>query len=287
MERKLNMKGKTICKTAALALGLLLSFLLPAMAIPQDGPKLGITLRIEGIGENLYYAKAQIPYEDTLTVQQALSYIDVQTQDLDIAGLDTGFISCINGEASGTFGGWDGWLYTVNGNEAAVGIGECLLSEGDSILLYYGDPYGVGMQFPQADLSRLGEGILKFTSRDTTFDESFNPVVTVNPVTGAAVSFYYGDTLASYNTDENGEIVIDPAQLTPGAHRVQIEKYAEDAVSGKYLPLVLRLAPDYTVNVEEIPKTGPDKTWQPALCLIMASAALAFAVAGKRRLRAR
>jgi len=253
------MKAKSAFKRAAAAIGLLaLAAFAPQAALAGEVTTKSVSLRIEGISENLYYDTVQVPYEDTLSVREALAYIDAQSDSIVIEGLDGGFVSAVNGDASGTFGGWDGWLFTVNGEEALVGIAECLLNDGDSVLLYYGDPYGVGMQFPRADASRLGDGILRFTSEDTTFDENWEPVVTVNPVVGASARFYSGDSFTEYTTDQNGELTIPAALLTPGAHRVQIEKYGDTAVSGKYLPLVLRLAPDFTLMVEETSSPASD-----------------------------
>jgi len=119
------------------------------------------------------------------------------------------------------------------------------LAEGDSVLLYYGDPYGVGMQFPVADTTDIAEGVITFTSSDTTYDANYNPVITVNPVNGASVIWSYGDTTKEYVTDESGSIQIEEKQLAEGDHAVQIIKTADSG-----LPLVLRFAPGYTISVE-------------------------------------
>ncbi len=208
---------------------------------------MSVTLRIEGVEKNLFYDTVEVPYTDTLTLQQALTYIDTQEDSITITGIDTDYITDINGETAGSFGGWDGWLYKVNGQDAVVGISGQELADGDSVLLYYGDPFGVGMQFPAADTSDLANGVITFTSTDTTYDASYNPIVTVNPVKGATVTWSNGDTVTDYVTDENGAITIDADQLTEGSHAVQIAKTGDTN-----LPLVLRFAPDYTITVEEI-----------------------------------
>ncbi len=41
---------------------------------------MSITLQIEGIEENLYYVTQEIPYKNTLTLKDALSYIDLQEE---------------------------------------------------------------------------------------------------------------------------------------------------------------------------------------------------------------
>lgn len=236
---------KKIMKTIGclfLSMALIVTVALTAFA--DSGKTMKVTLRIEGIKANLFYKTEEVPYTDSLTLRAALQYIDAKEDSLKITGMDANFISDINGDTSAKFGGWDGWLYKVNGQEAAVGIDDYALKDGDSILLYYGDPYGVGMQFPVSDTSELSKGILKFTSSDTTFGADGSSTVKVNPVAGAAVTWNYGGGSAQYTTDANGEIKIDPAQLTVGTHAIQIAK-----ANSTGLPLVLRFAPDYAVTV--------------------------------------
>ena len=206
---------------------------------------MNITLQVEGIDENLYYHTLEIPYKDRLTLQDALSYIDLKEESLSITGVDNAYITDINGETAGKFGGWDGWLFKVNGNEAMAGIDSTILNAGDTIVLYYGDPYGVGMQYPKADTSKLKNGILRFTSSDTTYDENNNATVTVNPVIGASVIWYYDDLSETYVTDNDGEIKIKQEQLTQGNHVIQISKYHNTGI-----PLILRFPPNYSISIE-------------------------------------
>jgi hypothetical protein len=115
------------------------------------------------------------------------------------------------------------------------------------------------MQFPEIDDSRIGEGKLKFTSKDSSYGPAPDYILTVtdNPVVGAKIFWKHGESSATYTTDANGEITIDAALLTPGAHTIQIEKYSTTAVDGKYIPLVLRFAPDMEVIVTEKVDTTP------------------------------
>ncbi len=239
---KLKQKVKFILLTVALMI--LASSFTTAFAAEKT---MSIEITIEGIEQNLLKTTIDIPYEDTLTMQNALAYLDEQEAEITMTGVDSAYITNINGEAAGSFGGWDGWLYKVNGQDPIVGIDSLELSDGDSLVLYYGDPFGVGMQFPAADTSDIQNGIITFTSADTTFDESYNAVVTVNPVVGATVSWWNGDTITEYVTDDNGTITVAADQLTEGAHAVQITKTGDTK-----LPLVLRFAPDYTISVEGV-----------------------------------
>lgn len=205
---------------------------------------MSITIRIEGIEKNLFYATEQVPYTDSLTLAQALTYIDTKEDSISITGVDTGYLTDINGDTAGKFGGWDGWLYKVNGKDPVVSIGSQELSEGDNVVLYYGDPFGVGMQFPVADTSKLKDGVITFTSSDTTYDANYNPIVKVNPVVGATVTWSNGNTTKEFITDKNGSVKIDTDLLADGAHAVQISKTGDTK-----LPLALRFAPDYVVSV--------------------------------------
>ncbi len=255
-----------------------------------------VDLRIEGISGNIYDGTVQVPYEDGLSAADVLAYADEQSAGLAITGIGTGFISDINGDSSGTFGGWDGWLFKVNGADPAVGIADCSISEGDHLLVYYGDPFGAGMQFPEADLSGLDDGVILFTSRDTTYDAQYNPTVTVNPVAGATVTWRTGDRTSTYTTDPAGRIVLTADDLTPGLHGMQIAKTGDIASGGRYLPLVLRFAPNDAVEVaahgtpapestagtDANPATdGPSGAALPAAGIVIA--AMAFAAALRRQ----
>ena len=246
-------KTTTFHRMIALFLSIaLVSILIPSIVSATPGTYMSIRVRIEGIAQIFYDGTISVPYATpTLSVQTALAYLDIQTADVTITGVASGFISDVNGDASGTFGGWDGWLFRVNNVEPSSGIDTALLNSGDTILLYYGGPYDFGMQYPDVDSSRIGSGILKFTSQDTTYAPG--PITTTNPIVGATVTWYYGGgTTATYMTDANGEVVIPEGQRTVGDHHIQIEQYGNTAVSDKYLPLVLRLPADTLVTVTAV-----------------------------------
>lgn len=239
--------------TCFLAVACLLAVLPLRAAYAAEGA-MSVTLRIEGVEKNLYYETVEIPYTDSLTLQDALSYIDSEEDSITITGIDSAYITDINGETAGSFGGWDGWLYKVNGVEASVGIDGMLLSEGDDIVLYYGDPYGIGMQYPTADTTDIEEGIIRFTSSDTTYDADFNPTVTVNPVAGASVTLSNEETSAEFVTDADGKIEIAPDQLADGTYTVRIEKTSDTG-----LPLVLRFAPDAAIVLDTELSAAPEQ----------------------------
>lgn len=242
------MKAKKIL-CSALA-GVIAAGVFSISAFADNEKQMSVTVRIEGISKNLYYNTVDIPYTgENLTVQNALMYVDQQSDDITITGVENGWITAVNDEKQASFGGWDGWLYTVNGVSPTDTVNDHMLSDGDSVVLYYGDPYGVGMQYPEIDTSKITDGILTFTSKDTSYDADYNPTVVTNPVKDAKVELGTEDGSISYTTDENGSINIDDKYLTEGNHSISISKVSENG-----LPLVLRFAPDRTVAFPSKPQ---------------------------------
>lgn len=239
------MKAKKILCSALAATLAVSSF--STFAFADEEKQMSVTVRIEGINKNLYYDTVEVPYTgDNLTVQNALMYVDERNDDITITGVESGWITAVNDDKQATFGGWDGWLYTVNGVSPTDTVNNYKLSDGDSVVLYYGDPYGVGMQYPEVDASKISEGILTFTSQDTTYDADYNPIISTNPVKDATIEWGTDGGTVSYKTDENGSINIEDKYLTEGNHSLAISKLSENGI-----PLVLRLAPDYEINVPE------------------------------------
>ena len=116
---------------------------------------------------------------------------------------------------------WDGWCVMVNGAATATANSGVILADGDEVVLYYGDPWGVGIACPSVSVK---DGKLIFEDAAT------------GAIVGAKVIL--GDK--EYTTDENGAI----EGVAAGEYTVQIEKYADSG-----LTLVLRFAPDKKIKV--------------------------------------
>ncbi len=249
--------GKILCSLLAAAVA---AGTLSVSAFAADAKEMRITLRIEGIKDNLYYNTAVVPYSaENLTVQDALMYFDGQSDDITITGVENSWITAVNDETQGTFGGWDGWLYMVNGVSPNDTVSGYNLSDGDSIVLYYGDPYGAGMQYPAVDRSRISEGVLTFTSEDTVYDSDYNPTTVVNPVADMTVTWSFDGGTADYITDENGSVRIDDKYLTAGSHGVSVNKTSDEGI-----PLVLRLEPGYSVELTASDLPGNSSSEEPS-----------------------
>ena len=231
------MKKSRFALCFALVLSLCISAF-PSFTASAEESFMSISLRIEGINENIYYDTVEIPYNGSLNLKDAILYVDSKDEGLAVTGADTDYITTINGESASSFGGWDGWLFSINGVNASSAMSSCLLNENDKVVFYYGDPYGVGMQFPSVEVK---DGKLIFTSKDTVYDENFNPSVKINPVVSATVSLNGKD----FTTDQNGEISLDSVTFKDGANALQISKFADNGC-----PAVLRFAPDFTVELK-------------------------------------
>lgn len=254
-------------RVISFVISLLLLLSVFSFCFSADGENDYIELQIEGISTKLFYGelKAVPEGQESISVADLLRFAVSEYETLTITGLDEGYITDINGDTAGKFGGWDGWLFQVNGEDAPAGITDVTVKNGDSVLFYFGDPYGVGMQFPNAEYEET-EKKLTFNSADTTYDADYNPTVTVNPVTGMTVGLVAGfvdvssfsdanpfetegTVVETFVTDENG--TVDLSEVDEGDYTVLYYKTAENG-----LPLVLRGYTTVTISETTVP--SPD-----------------------------
>lgn len=237
-----------------------------------------VSLRIEG-AEKTYFS-GDMALSEGMTVLDLLTAA-AQENGLTLEGADAGYITAVDGEAAGAFGGWDGWMYRVNGVEASVGVGDYALSAGDDVVFFYG---GYPCQLP---VLSVNGSVLTFISIDNEYDENYNATQVETPVAGATVTL--GDK--TYTTDENGQV--DASDLPDGEYVIAIEK--KDA-SGA--PAVVRLAekdakwtkttegegdvPAVGGDGEEPVKTGETGSAAAAVC-VMAAGSLAVLTAVRKR----
>ena len=139
-------------KFAAFVMAVLLSIgSLSVFAAAED--EINVTLRIEGVDENFYY--------DTVTTTDTnlgdfLEQLGSDNDNINIVMEDGGYgryLTEVNGDKAASYGAYSGWLFIVNGADPGTGMDNVTLKDGDEVVLYYGDPYGAGFQFPEADSS--------------------------------------------------------------------------------------------------------------------------------------
>lgn len=234
-------------KITAFIVTLMLTVSMMAAFVSADDATIKVKFRIEGVSGNLYYDTFETA---TTTLTDVLKELDAASDDITMTITNSqygSYLSEVNGIKEGSHGDMSGWMFMVNGADSDVGMDYVTLKDGDSVVLYFADPYGAGFQKPKADVSKIADGIIKFTSDDTVYDADWNATVVTNPVKGMDVKWYTDDeNYTVYTTDDNGMIQIVKVDLTAGTHKLAIEKRAENGA-----PLVLALEPDYTVTVEK------------------------------------
>ena len=176
------------------------------------------SLRIEGNNENIYYG--DVEFEDGMNLKDALVAFDEANDKITLTGAADDYITAVNDETAGKFGGWDGWCILLNGESPSTGASGITLSGGDEVVLYYGDPWGVGMAYPKVS----GEG------GKLTFTTASGSVAGMKVILGGK----------EYTTDENGTV----EGIEAGEYSLQIELYAENG-----LVIALRYAPNYKITV--------------------------------------
>lgn len=225
---------------------LVLSFSALSFAASDE---ISVSLRVEGVKECVYYNTVTV--EKGATVLDVITTADKNSDKLDVTVIpsDHGpYIYAVNGIIAGSYTAkkWDGWSYMVDGKSPKDdGVSQYTVSNGNSIVLYYADPWNTGMQYPTVNTRSIAFGKISFTSLDTVYDAEGNYSEKECPVTG--YTFYFGtdDGTIELQPDENGVCKIPYKYIKEGKHTVQIAKY--DEKTG--LPTVLRYAPDYTVEV--------------------------------------
>ena len=239
---------KALKKSVSLLLALIM-LMSACCAFASAASDIKVNVRIEGINDKLFYGNVTVP--SGATVLDAIKQADSVSSKIKVTvknGAYGAYVTAVNSEKEKTFGGYDGWNYRVNGVDPSVSMDKYKVKSGAKIILYYGDPYGKGMQYPVADTSMLAAGYLSFKSTDTVYRADGTTKTTENISTGYILEWGLGNgaTVDLY-PDENGLVYIDKEFLTKGEHSVQIIKTDDSG-----MPLVLRFAPDYMINVTEI-----------------------------------
>ncbi len=235
----------------SLSIVLAVMMLIGCMAVVASAAdeKLTVSLRVEGVTQCFYYSDVEVKKGET--VFDVFLRVDENDDDFSIKYMGEGesaFIYDINGLKGGSYTilGWDGWSYKVDGVAPDFGVGKYKLNGGEEIVMYYGDEWKTGMQFPKINTENLSKGIVSLTSLDQVYDETTSTMIEKeNPVSGCILIWGCNGKTIKVVSDENGNCKIPYKYITAGKHSVQIEKY--DA--GNKLPTVLRFAPDYTLSV--------------------------------------
>ncbi len=242
---------------------------------PKATTEITAHVRIEGIDKMLYNSDVTVKVAEgeKATAKSVLMAADEQSEELTIVGADANYITEVNGVKAATYGGWDGWMYQVNGTAAPVGIDAYEIAAGDSIVLYYSDEYGIGMDYPVMNTEKLAEKKISFTSTKTTYDAEGKASTAEVKVADMNVTIA-GET---FKTDANGEITLSDAAMKALPAEISIAKYAENGC-----PLVLRYAPGTKVEAPATASPAGDATPVAWLFVLAAGAATAATVTRKK-----
>ncbi len=231
-------------KLISLMLCLALVMALPALA--ADGGTVTVSLRVEGVSENLgVWKNAPLSGEaGRLTVADVVRQLVGEGHYIETEGPYGAYFSSIYGEAEG-MGTYGGWSYCVNGEAPSVSMDQYVLQGGEDIVLYYGD---LNTLFPAV---KTDAGLLTLTAKVWQEGEGGAWVQAEQPIAGVSV-FWNGEKAGE--TDEKGQLVLPQSQ--PGTYTLQIRKDGE-AIAGsdntRFMPAVVRLAADTAVTVEQAP----------------------------------
>ncbi len=222
----------------------------PEQVDPGDAAtRVSISFRVEGAEKNLLY----IPYLTVKAGDHTLSVRDALEQALKDSKinyeLQGSYLKSIAGEQTGKFGGFDGWMYMVNGKEATTSMDQQLLSNGDDVVFFYGV---FGTFFPKLIMNQNTDSI-EITFMSEAYDEF--GMLNDSPIAEAIVTVFG----KSYITDAMGKIIVGKADyIDCKESKLQIAKIAQGTESDgwggthpKGASLVVRLSPDYTIKFAE------------------------------------
>ncbi len=210
----------------------------------EENVTVSISLRVEGISDTVLSGDFDVSGTDSVTVLDAVKQI-LDENDISYTVGQYNYISEINGETEKTFNvNYDGWMYRVNGISPSVGMLDYRLEDNDSVLLYYGS---MDIAYPEVTVDAVTANTLtvKVTYEKTEYlPPDYAPVTTTENLEGAIIKVNGEE----YTTDENGKAIISLTGNEDGMLPLELEKYGDTAVDGKYLPLVVRLEDNFALS---------------------------------------
>ena len=232
------------------------------LSIPSRTINTTVSLRIEGMETNHYFDNITVDNNGVLTVDKVVeAAVPAEKRTIENGSYGP-YITALYGDTANYFGvNYDGWVYTVNGVSPSVGVGGYALLPGDTVVIYYGNGDTVVPHAPKVTYN-AGGATLTFTADVTTYDAEWNPTVTEQPVKDMTVTWYYGENngqKATYTTNAQGVVTLDPTQCEGGDHKIEIAKQLTVAGKDKTLPQVLRYPANTVVKLEQQETVSSDK----------------------------
>lgn len=187
-----------------------------------------VNLRIEGCYETFFSGEMEIPSDGILWtgVKSVLeeNNISFTASPSAYGGI---YVSEIGGDSSSMFGGYEGWMYTVNGVSPYDTMDAYVLNDGDDVVIYFGDYSGTVSPVVSVSSPVPMEGddvVISVYKTVDLYDESWNYIGSeTTPVENAVVTFDGNEFL----TDENGAASI--SSVSKGAHTYSVKKNTENS----------------------------------------------------------
>ena len=207
-----------------------------------------VTVQVEGLDGNVFWGK--MPWKEGATalsvLEDALKEVQMEyvIKDSQYGGK---YISSIGKDVEATYGGYDGWMYYVDGQSPMYSIDGCSVEAGQSLLVVYGD-MNLVLPVVTAAKDRKGVVTLKVEADVTYYDANWNASIVREPM--SAVKLTVDGT--EYTTDDKGEVVLSAEDCAKDALILQVEKMAEGGA-----PLLARLAPNYQLVLEGLQAAMP------------------------------
>ena len=206
---------------------------------PNAAPKT-VSLQVEGIEGNVYYG--EVAWTEGAT---ALSVLETALKDAKVeyvvkdSQYGGKFVDSIGQDTSAKYGGYDGWMYYVDGQSPMFSIDAYALQGGEQVLVAYGD-MNLVLPIITAQKNYKGQVTVQVEADVTYYDESWNANIVREPMVGTKVTVDGVD----YTTDDKGQVVLSAESAAKETVSLQVEKIAEGGA-----PLLARLAPDYTLDL--------------------------------------
>lgn len=204
-----------------------------------------VSVRVEGVSTSLF--DGTVAWTEGMTALSALEAaltgagVEYVIKDSQYGGK---YVSAVGADVEGAFGGYDGWMYYVDGQSPMFSIDAYALVGGEELLVAYADMSAV-LPIISAERDAGGVVTVAVTADVTTYDEANNwaPVVTRQPMADVRLTV----DGAEYVTDAGGKAVLSAESSAKEAVSVQVEKSAEGGA-----PLLVRLAADYTLDLAAV-----------------------------------
>ena len=214
---------------------------------PNAAPKT-VSLQVEGVAGSVY--AGEVVWSEGATalsvLESALTEAGVEyvIKDSQYGGK---YISSIGADAEAQYGGYDGWMYFIDGQSPMFSIDACVLQGGEQVQVAYGD---MNLMLPIVTATRDYKGLVSISVQAdvTYYDEFWNMSIVREPMAEVILTV----DGVEYVTDAQGKALLSAGDSAKETVSVQLEKLADTGA-----PLLVRLAPDYQLDLTAAEEVMP------------------------------